>query len=88
MVLMPWRFDEKLFFSTILGFNHGWDYKSYNEYNSQKIVYLSNTNKIIHLKCDVIDDSVVCVLKQPILYSFVLDNLPGYKVFCQPKSLH
>ena len=47
------RFDEKSFFSTILGFNHGWDYKHYNQYVSQKTVNLSSTNKI-HLKCDVI----------------------------------
>ena len=31
------RFDEKSFFSTILGFNAGWDYKHYNQHNSQKI---------------------------------------------------
>ena len=52
------RFDEKSFFSTILGFNHGWDYKHYNQYISQKIVNLSNTNKI-HLKCDIVNGSVV-----------------------------
>ena len=32
------RFDEKSFFSTILGYTLGWDYKHYNEYISQKIV--------------------------------------------------
>ena len=52
------RFDEQSFFSTILGFTSGWDYKHYNKYISQKIVNLSSTNKI-HLKCDVIDSSVV-----------------------------
>ena len=40
------RFDEKSFFSTILGFTPGWDYKHYNKYISQKIVNLSSTNKI------------------------------------------
>ena len=39
------RFDEKSFFSTILGFTPGWDYKHYNKYISQKIVNLSNTKK-------------------------------------------
>ena len=48
------RFDEQSFFHNILGFTPGWDYKHYNEYISQKIVNLSNTNKI-HLKCDVIN---------------------------------
>ena len=81
------RFDEKSFFSTILGFTPGWDYKHYNKYISQKIVNLSNTNKI-HLKCDVTDGSVVNGLRQSILYSFVLDKKPGYKVFLEPESIH
>ena len=81
------RFDEKSFFSTILGFTAGWDYKHYNKYISQKIVILSNTNKI-HLKCDVIDGSVVNGLRQSILYSFVLDKKPGYKVFSEPETIH
>ena len=40
------KIDEKSFFSTILGFNHGWDYKHYNEHIIQKILNLSSTNKI------------------------------------------
>ena len=31
------RFDEKSFFSTILGFTSGWDYKYYNKYTSQNL---------------------------------------------------
>ena len=81
------RFDEKSFFSTILGFTAGWDYKHYNKYISQKIVNLSSTNKI-HLKCDCIDESVVNGIRQPILYSFVLDKPSGYKVFCEPETIH
>ena len=82
------RFDlKKSFFSTILGFTPGWDYKHYNEYTSQKIVNLSDTNKI-HLKCDVIDGSVVNGMRQPKLYSFVLDKKPGYKVFSEPETIH
>ena len=75
------------FFCNVLGFTPGWDYKHYNQYLSQKIVNLSSTNKI-HLKYDNIDGSVVKGLKQPILYSFVLDKLPGYKVFCEPETIH
>ena len=56
------RFDKKSFLSTILGFNHGWDYKHYNEYISQKIVNLSSTNKI-YMKCDVIDGNIVNSLR-------------------------
>ena len=81
------RFDEKSFFSTILGFTPGWGYKHYNKYTSQKVANLGNTNKI-HLKCDCIDGSVVNGLRQPILYSFVLDKLPGYKVFSEPQTIH
>ena len=81
------RFDVKSFFSTILGFTAGWDYKHYNQYLSQKIVNLSSTNKI-HLKCDAIDGSVVDGVRQPILYSFVLDKPSGYKVFCEPEPKH
>ena len=81
------RFDEKSFFSTILGFTPGWDYKHYNQYLSQKILNLSNTNKI-DLKCDVIDGSVVNGVRQPILYSFVLDKPSGYKVFSEPEIIH
>ena len=81
------RFDEKSFFSTILGFTPGWDYKHYNQYLSQKYVNLSNTNKI-HLKCDAIDGSVVNGIRQPILYSFVLDKPSGYKIFSEPETIH
>ena len=81
------RFDEKSFFSTILGFTPGWDYKHYNQYLSQKIVNLNSTNKI-HLKCDVIDGSIQNGLRQPILYSFVLDKPAGYKVFSEPETIH
>ena len=78
------RFDKQSFFSTVLGFNLGWDYKHYNEYISEKISNLGSTNKI-HLKSDVIDGSVVNGSRQPILYSFVLDKKPGYKVFSEPE---
>ena len=81
------RFDESSFFSTILGLTSGWDYKHYNEYTSQKIVNLSSTNEI-HLKFDVVDGSVVNGLRQPILYSFLLDKPVGYKVFSQPETVH
>ena len=81
------RFDEKSFFSTILGFTAGWDYKHYNKYVSQKVVNLSNINKI-HLKCDCIDGSSQDGVRQPILFSFVLDKPAGYKVFCEPETIH
>ena len=81
------KFDEKSFFSTILGFNPHWDYKHYNEYISQKIVNLSSTNRI-HLKCNVIDGSVVGGLRETILYSFVQDKPAGYKKLSEPETIH
>ena len=81
------RFDENSFFCKVLGFTSGWDYKNYNKNISQKILNLSSTNKK-HLKCDVINGSVVSCLRQPILYSFVSDKKPGYKVFCEPETVH
>ena len=81
------KFHENSFFSTILCFTSGWDYKHYNEYTSQKIVNLSRTNEI-HLKCNVIYGSIVDGLGQPILFSFVLDKPVGYRVFHEPQTFH
>ena len=89
------RFDERSFFHTLLGFEPYWDYKPSNSnyvaipgvYTSDKILNLSITNKI-HLKCDIIDGSLVNGLREPILYSFVLVIIPGYKVFCEPETIH
>ena len=81
------RFDEKLFFTIILGFTPGSDYKHYYKYISKKIVNLSNTNRI-HLRCDCIAGSIQNGLRQPILFSFVLDKPSGYKVFCEPETIH
>ena len=81
------RFDEKSFFSTILCFTSRWDYKHYNKYISQKLVNLSSTNKI-HLKFDVIDGSLQDGIRQTILFSFVLEELSGYKVFCETETIH
>ena len=84
-------FDEKSFFNTILGFSPHWDYKniaSYDrEYYTEKNRNLSTTDKI-HLKCDVIDGSVLNGVRQPILFSFVLVKKPGFKVFCPPETIH
>ena len=86
---------KDLFFHTLLGFEAYWDYKPTNThhipipgvYTSGKILNSSTTN-IIHLKCDVMDGSVVDGVRQPILYSFVLDKPSGYKVFCEPETIH
>ena len=86
-VLGTLRFDQTSFFHTSLGFTPYWDYKPSNVYTSDKNLNLNTVNKI-HLKSDIIDGSVVDGVRQPILYSFVLDKRPGYKVFCEPETIH
>ena len=71
--IIAMKFDEKYFFSSVWGFKPHWDYKHYKEYISQKIINLNTIDKI-QLKCDVIDGSVVNGIRQPILFSFVLDK--------------
>ena len=88
-------FDGKSFFNTSLGFVLYWDNKTTNAfhvdspgiYNNEKITKLSTIYKV-HLKCDCIDGSLVNSLRQPILYSFVLDKPRGYKVFCESEAIH
>ena len=85
------RFDEKSFFNTFLGFSPHWDYRniaSYDcEYYSEENRNFNTINKN-HLKCDVIHGSIQDGLRQPILFSFVLDKRPGCKVFREPGTLH
>ena len=54
-------------------------------YTSEKILKLFSTNKI-HVKSDVIDGGIVDGLRQPILFSFVLDKLPGKRYFPNEKQ--
>ena len=88
------RFNKKSFFHTLLGFDAHWDYKPVNGVNSDsagvyisnKILNLNTINKI-HLKCDYIDGTIQAGARQPILYSFVIDKKPGYKVFSEPETI-
>ena len=90
------RFDMQSFFHTLLGFSPYWDYKptNYNHvlipgvYPSDKIILNLNTIDKIHLKCDCIDGSIQDGIRQPILFSFVLDKPSGYEVFCEPETIH
>ena len=89
-----WRFDEKSFFY-LIGFRTFWNYKPTNAIHSDgHIVYTSNKNLNINtinkidLKCNNIDGSIQDGVRQPILFSFVLDKPSGYKVFCEPKTIH
>ena len=78
------------FFHTLLGFTPFWDYKPSNYsgvYSSDTILNLNFMNKIL-LKCHVLDGSIQDGVRQPILFSFVLDKPSGYKVFCEPEKIH
>ena len=85
-----------MFFHSLISFTPYWDYKPTNAffadalgvYTSDKITLILNTIDKIHLKCDIIDGSVQDGVRQPILFSFVLDKPSGYKVFCQPETIH
>ena len=89
------RFDKQSFFHT-LGFSPYWDYKPNNSshvlipgvYPGDKIILSLNTIDKIHLKCDATDGSIQDGVRQPILFSFVLDKPSGYKVFCEPETIH
>ena len=90
------RFDKKSFFHTIFGFVPYWDYKPTNAihadapgvYTSDKVILNLNTINKIQLKCDCIDGSIQDGVRQPIVFIFVLDKPSGYKVFCQPETIH
>ena len=90
------RFDEISFFHTILGFDPYWDYEPTNAihvdspgvYTSDKINLNLNTINKIHLKCNCIDGTIQDGVRQPILFSFILDKPSGYKVFCEPETIH
>ena len=85
------RFDENFF----LGFVPYWDYKptfairtdNPGVYTSEKILN-SRTMDKNHLKCNVIDGSIVGGIRKPIMYSIILNKQPGFKVFCIPETIH
>ena len=90
-----WELTNFFFLYTFLGFTPFWDYKPTNAihtispgvYTSDKIFFLSTFDKI-HLKCVVIDGSVVNGSRQWLLYGLVLDRPPGYKLYCEPEAIH
>ena len=78
-------FDERSFFSTILGFKPYWGYRHYNEHVSQKIVNLSTTNKK-HLQCDLIDGSMVRGSRQPINFRFFIRYTSRLQSFLRTRN--
>ena len=57
-------------------------------YTSDKIIFNLSTIDKVHLKCVCIDGSIQDGIRQPILFSFVLDKSAGYKVFCNRETIH
>ena len=47
-----------------------------------------NTIDKIHFKCDCFDGCIQDGVRETILFSFVLDKPSGYKVFCEPETIH
>ena len=87
-------FTNKSFFYTILGFTRSHSYplediEGFYQliaglYKSERPVNITGIDKV-HLKCDCIDGSIMNGTREPILYSFSLDQPPGHKIYKQPK---
>ena len=87
-------FTNKSFFYTILGFTQSHqgplnDIEGFYQilsglYKSDKPVNITGIDKV-HLKCNVVDGSIVNGVREPILYSFALDQPPGQKIYKEPK---
>ena len=87
-------FTDKSFFYTILGFTQshqgplndieGFCQRIPGSYKSDKPINITGIDEV-HLKCNVVDGSIVNGVREPILYSFGLDQPPGHKIYKEPK---
>ena len=87
-------FTNKSFFYTILGFTDSHSYPLDDidgfyqliagSYKSDKPINITGIDKV-HLKCDCIDGSIMNGTREPILYSFALDQPPNHKIYREPK---
>ena len=87
-------FTNKSFFYTILGFTQshshslddidGFYQLIAGSYKSDKPINITGIDKV-HLKCNCIDGSMMNGTREPILYSFALDQPPGHKIYKEPK---
>ena len=90
-----YRFTKKSFFYTRLGFNQthsgplgdieGFVQLIPNTYKSDKPINITGVDEIL-LKRNFIDGSLVDVIREPILYNFVLDKPPGQKLCNEPRD--
>ena len=87
-------FTKISFFYTILGFTQSHqgplnDIEGFYQilpgsYKSDKPVNITGIDKV-HRKCNVVDGSIVNGIREPILYSFALDQPPGHKIYKESK---
>ena len=87
-------FTNKSFFYTILGFTQSHqgplnDIEGFYQiisgsYKSNKPINITGIDKV-HLKCNVVDGSIVNGVREPILYSFALYQPRGHKIYKEPK---
>ena len=87
-------FTNKSFFYTILGFTQSHqgplnDIEGFYQilpgsYKSDRPINITGIDKV-HLKCNVVDGSIVNGVREPILYSLALDQPPGHKIYKEPK---
>ena len=90
-------FTEKSFFYTILGFTRSHSYPLDDidgfyqliagSYTGDRPINITGIDKI-HLKCDCIQGSIVNGIREPILYSFALDQLPCHKIYKETRIKH
>ena len=81
-------FNKISFFKIVSSFSPHWKYKNRDkEYYSEKVTNSSSIDKI-HLKSDCIEGAVLNGVRQPKLYSSVLDTPPGYKMLCELETIH
>ena len=88
------KFTNKSLFYTILGFTQSHSYPLDDiegfyqliagSYKSERPINITGIDKV-HLKCDCIDGSIMNGAREPILYSFSLDQPPGHKIYKEPK---
>ena len=89
------RFTEKSFFYTILGFTRSHlgplgDNKGFvplipRSYRRDRPINITGIEKI-HLNCDCINGSIVNGCREPILFSFALDKPTGHEIYREPRT--
>ena len=87
-------FTNKSFFYTILGFTQSHSYPLGDidgfyqliagSYKSDKPINIKGIDKV-HLKCNVVDGSIVNGVREPVLYFFALDQPPNHEIYKEPK---